>query len=262
MRSLPQISMLRNGYDPCLALNAPSIQTARENFRRLRASFDFPFWAATSYKIRSGSDRFATVHLNLNSPQHLIIDTFLKDLSRGLYGRYVIAKSPGAVGVTTVVQAYILWRQIFKSVGMTSFSASPSGRTVHSLRGNTARLLNSLGMKSSTHPFARLVKPNSIRRKYYMGKYAFAHYTTTDNDTAARGIDISYVHFSDMAKTRSDCAHTSRRSFTGAMSGVLLQPPTLIVIEGDFPSVNSFFSQEVAAALRGTSLFRLIDLMH
>lgn len=247
------------GEDPIQTMRATSIEEAREKFKSLRASTDFAYWAATSYRIPNISDKSGLVTLVLNSAQNHIIDTILKDLQEGQVGRYVIPKQGESIGVTTVVQAYIIWRQLYKTVGMNSFTASPSGRTVHNLRLNTARILSQRHTRYDRKPTSHFIHDHHIRRKYYMGRNSYAHYTTTNNEHGARSIDISYVHFADMSKTHVDCAKSARRCFTGAFSGVLLQPPTLVVMEGDIPSNNSFFAAEVAASLRGTSLFRLLS---
>lgn len=260
MKSIPQISDLRKGIDPRIALRASSIKGARDNFKSLRASFDFSYWAATSYEITDVKSPLQTIPLLLNASQRLIIDTFLKDLSNGLYGRYVISKQPGKVGLTTAVQAYIIWRQLFKHYGMNSFYASPSGRTVNALRLNTARLLHKIDIRPSRHRSPKRIKIDSVRRKYFMGRFSYAHITSARNENAARGIDISFVHFADFSKCSPDSCHSTMRCFIGAMSGVLLQPPSLIVLEGDIPSPNSFFSSEIAASSRHSSLFRLIPL--
>lgn len=260
MKSLPLISDLRNGIDPCIALDVSSIKDARDRFKTIRASFDFPFWAATSYDIPDIQSPLILSTLVLNSPQRLIIDTFLKDLSNGIYGRYVISKHPGKIGVTTAVHAYIIWRQLFKHYGMTSFFASPSCRTVNALRLNTARLLHKMDIRPSGPKNYKRINIDSIRRKYFMGRFSYAHITSAHNENAARGIDISFVHFADISKCSPDSCLSTMRCFIGAMSGVLLQPPTLIVLEGDYPSPNTFFSSELAAASRRSSLFRLIHL--
>lgn len=114
MRGLPMIKQLLNREDPKVVFQTNSIHSARKAFCELRKKFDFPYWAAREYYIRDINDADNIIPLTLNNFQAYIINIFQKRYHDRELGRYIITKSFGKVGVTTCVQAYILWLQTYK----------------------------------------------------------------------------------------------------------------------------------------------------
>jgi len=215
------------GEDPCKVFKVSSIKEAKEAFRELRCSYDFAYWAATKFKIRDISDPDQIVTLMLNYHQHRVIDTFQKRYSKKLPGRYIITKQSPRIGVTTCVQAYILWLQTYSRCCSNSQTCSANEFANSRLRENIYRHLG------------KTIFP--VRKKITLfNGYIGAYFNTVRNPDSLRGIDFSYVHLANMSSWRDPDMALSTRAFNAAISGILPQYFTLIVIEGDLPNPKYF----------------------
>lgn len=115
MKSLPEIKQLMQGDSSLTVFNCSSSDTARQIFRNIRLQFDFDYWAVNEYFVRDLNDADKTVPLRLNDAQFLVIDTFRKRYFDRLQSRYIISKSFRRCGLSTCIQAYILWMQTYRS---------------------------------------------------------------------------------------------------------------------------------------------------
>lgn len=222
------IKRLKAGEDPHHVFNVSSIEEARNAFRELRRRHDFSYWAATKYKIRDVNDPDNIIPFVLNEHQHHIIDTFRKRYFRQESGRYIISKQTPRIGVTTCVQAYILWLQTYSYCLGNSQTCSASDFANRRLRENIYRYLGmSICPKKMKIPMG----------DFYCGSY----FNTVRTPDALRGIDFSYVHLANMSEWSDKDMKKSTRAYCTAISGVLLDYFTLIVIEGDTSSSNPFF---------------------
>ena len=227
MKSVPEIRRLVSGESPLDVFNVQSLGAARNSFNELRKKYDFPFWAATEYRVRDIHDADLTVPLLLNSYQHYIIDTFLRRFSDRLPGRYVISKSFRSCGVTTCVQAYIIWRQMYMwRKNSATYGASMSN--LNPLKANMVRNFYDSAAKTEAN---RILIPSA-------GYSAF--FTSYHSPDALRGIDFGYVHLADMSKFYDPSRYKSERAFSAAYSGMLPDYYTLIVMEGNIPGENLF----------------------
>ncbi len=113
MKQLPEIKRLMEGYAPFSVFHCLSMDTVRHTFNELRKKYDFAYWCATEYYIHDMADADNIIPLRLNQHQHQIIDTFERRYFEQKHAAYIISKSFRRAGVTTCVQAYILWRQIY-----------------------------------------------------------------------------------------------------------------------------------------------------
>ena len=226
MKKLPQIQLLLQGSSPLEVFNCQSLQSARMAFNELRKQFDFPFWAATEYQIRDINDPDRIIPLRLNSFQHKIVDTFLKRYFKHEIGRYIITKSFGRVGVTTCVQAYILWRQIYH-FPKNSYTCSASDIYLNPLKINLSRYLRCDIVSSEKYIYL----PKADRRAFF---------NTYRNPDYIRGIDIGFVHFADMSRWYDPDGNDASRVYAAATGGVLLKYYSLVVLEGNIPKPDRF----------------------
>lgn len=226
MKDLPQIKMLVGGVSPLVVFNQTSLQTARDAFNELRKMYDFPFWAVKEYFVKDIGDPDRIVPLMLNSYQHRIADTFLKRYFKREIARYVITKSCGRIGVTTCVQAYILWQQTYH-FHKHSYTCSASDISITPLKTNLCRHLH------------RDVVP--VDKYLYVPKAdSKAFFNTYRNPDYIRGIDIGYAHFADMSRWNDPDGDNASRAYAAAIGSVLLKHYSLVVLEGNIPKPERF----------------------
>lgn len=230
MKELPQIKLLMQGSSPIQVFNCLSIQSARKAFDELRKQFDFPFWAATEYLVRDIDDPDRIVPLCLNRFQHRIADTFLRRFFKREIGRYIITKSFGKAGVSTCVQAYILWRQTYH-FHKHSYTCSASDISINPLKTNLCRYLHRDVVPSDKF----LYLPKADRRAFF---------NTYRSPDYIRGIDLGFVHFADMSRWYDPDGDNASRAYAAATSSVLLKYYTLVVLEGNVPKPDRFQIKE------------------
>lgn len=251
MRDLPEIARLLAGVDPCEVFGAFDIHEARKSFNRLRIRYDFPYWAATRFPISHIDDPDVVTTLVLNEDQHHIIDKFLKTYQDKQLGRFVITKKGPPCGVSTCVQAHIIWLQLFHNPKNAQI-CGPSNRQNSKLKDNIGAFFGKERVSYSRNRFQ------------ICGWDTSAIFNTFNRPDSLRGIDFGYVHLFDMAKWRDLDGIRTSRAVKAAKSGILLDYRTLIVLEGDQPSpkYNPVFHRQVlsAASPIPNPLFQHINL--
>lgn len=226
MKELPQIKQLMQGVSPLVVFDCVLMKSARKAFDELRKKYDFPFWAVSEYSVQDIDDPDRIVPLWLNSFQHRIADTFIKRYFNRELGRYVISKSFGKVGVTTCVQAYILWRQIYH-FRKHSYTCSASDISLNPIKTNLCRFMHRDVVPADKY----LYLPKADRRAFF---------NTFRHPDYIRGIDLGYVHFADMSRWHDSDGDNSSRAYAAAASSVLLKYYSLVVLEGNVPKKNKF----------------------
>ncbi|MDE5795118.1 MAG: hypothetical protein K2I08_10415 [Muribaculaceae bacterium] len=230
MKELSQIKLLMQGTSPLEVFNCQSLQSARKAFNDFRKQFDFPFWAATEYHVRDIEDPDRIVPLCLNRFQHRIADTFLKRYFNRELGRYVITKTFGRIGVSTCVQAYILWRQTYY-FPKHSYTCSASDISINPLKTNLCRYLHRDIVPSEKYLFLPKVGRRAFFNTYHSPDYI-------------RGIDLGFAHFADMSRWHDPDDDYASRAYSAASSSVLLKHYTLVVLEGNIPKPDRFQMKE------------------
>ncbi|MDE6632665.1 MAG: hypothetical protein K2K23_06670 [Muribaculaceae bacterium] len=247
MKELPQIKLLLQGSSPLDVFSCQSLQSARKAFNELRKQFDFPFWAATEYLVRDIEDPDLIVPLRLNPSQHKIADTFLRRFFNREIGRYIITKSYGRVGVSTCVQAYILWRQTYH-FHKNSYTCSASDISINPLKTDICRYLH----RDVVPPYKFIYLPKPDRRAFF---------NTYRSPDYIRGIDLGFVHFADMSRWHDPDGDCASRVYAAATSSVLLKYYSLVVLEGNIPKPDRFQIKEHQKLFLPWKL-RIIKLSH
>lgn len=237
MKEDKAVIRILNGEDPCRVFDTDDIHEARNRFNSLRLRYDFPFWAATQFKIRHIDDADTITTLDLNEDQHHIIDTFLKRFHDKQVGRYIITKKGPACGLSTCVQAYIMWLQLYSNP-KNSQICGLSNFHVCRFKENISRFQH-----KDTVPFTK-------RKFHIKDRLTSAFFNTFNKPDSLRGIDFGYVHLVDMANWRDSDGTRTSRAIAAAISGIWLDHRTLIVMEGNIPSptYNPVFFNEVTYA--------------
>ncbi len=226
MKSLPQIQQLLQGSSPLEVFNCNSKEYALAAFNDLRKQYDFDFWAATEYFIRDINDPDSIIPLILNGSQLHVIDIMRKRLSQHKTGRYIITKSDRRIGLSTCIQAYILWLQTFQRSN-NSYTCGPSSISIHPLKSNLCRYLK------------RDIIPSDM--SIFLPRVGWcAYFNTFHSPDAIRGVNLGFVHFSDMSRWPDPSSKIARRAYIAPVSAVLLDYFTLVVLEGDIPKRKSF----------------------
>lgn len=226
MKTLPQVSQLIEGISPLEVFRCNSLKDAIQAFRSLRKKYDFDYWAATEYFIPDVNDADSITPLRLNDAQHHVIDIFRKRYFQKKFGRYVISKSTRRVGLSTCIQAYILWMQTCQRSN-NSYLCGPSAISINPLKTNLCRFLH------------RDVVPHDMGIYLPMVDWS-AYFNTFNRPDAIRGVNLGFVHLADMSRWNDPLASKSSKALIAPVSAVLLRHYTLVVLEGDVPSKQWF----------------------
>lgn len=198
------------------------IHVARQRFNSLRRRFDFTYWAATLFHIRDIKDPDKIVPLILTRGQHRIIDIIQSHYDNHDGGRYIITKKGSPCGLTTCIQAYMIWRQQFSAFrGHLNICGASDSNLIH-MKVNLCRYLG----REFAHSADRINLVDSRISDFF---------NTVRTPDALRGIDFPYVHLADMSKWNCP-EEKSMKAFVASVSGVLLDYRTLIVLEGNRPN--------------------------
>lgn len=222
MKNNVHIRQILDGVHPCIAFGTGSIESARQYFNCIREKYDFSFWAATEYRIRDFNDPDNIIPLYLNSPQNHTIGIIEERFFNRIPSRYLITKSARRIGLTTCIQAYIIWRQLYSPYSGYAYICGASEFNLLHLRTNLARI-----MHCEIAPKDKWIRFPDNSNAAFFNPYS--------NPDSPRGIDFRYVHFADMNKWKDRGGIEGRRAYVAGISGVLPDFWTLIVLEGTRP---------------------------
>lgn len=230
MKSLPQIQSLLKGESPLSVFNVQTIQEARKAFSQFRYNFDFAFWATREYYIRDMTNKGNNIPLFLNEFQFHIIDTFQKRYYNRELGRYIITKSFSKVGVTTCVQAYILWLQTYKCKRNSCMCAFVDG-DMYSFQKNLCHYLK----QEAAYSERNIYIPQADRHAYFH---------PSNHPEGFSGKDIGYVHFADMSNWHDHNDEYTVAVISNLTSNVRMSFDTLVVQEGNIPKEDQLDMQK------------------
>ncbi len=221
MRQLPEIQQLFQGISPLTVFNKKSLPTARKAFYEFRKKHDFAYWAATEYHISNRNNPQNIIALHLNQHQYKIIDTFERRHFKRLTASYVISKTIPNCGVTTCVQAYIQWRQIYHP-GTTSYTCTSSLKHLELLKPPVCRYI-----KNPVPEYDRIFIPKSNAHLYF-DSYQYPKFCADE--------DFTYVHLANMTQWKDPQGKTSAVIFASATRAIPESHDSLLVLEGDIPT--------------------------
>lgn len=226
MKCLTEIRSLLDGVSPLEVFKVSSIEEARIAFNQIRERYDFPFWAATVYRIPDIHSPSCIVNLRLNNSQFHIIDVLLKRSFDGLSSRYVITKSFGPCGLTTCVQAYIFWLRNVNSGNSITWSV---GDELSSLKSTLHLNIHIPAYSSDTEVYV----PDA---QSYAFLFPYNKYDIRRNSLRL----VDYVHLSDMSKWDDERGEYSFSLEEHYVNIMLESPHSLCVIEGNLPDPSVF----------------------
>lgn len=226
MKCLPEIRSLLDGVSPLEVFKVSSIEEAGIAFNQIRERYDFPFWAATFYRIPDIHSPSCIVNLRLNDSQFHIIDVLLKRSFDGLSSKYIITKSSGPCGLTTCVQAYIFWLRNINSGNSITWSV---GDELSSLKSTLHLNIHIPAYSSDTEVYV----PDA---QSYAFLFPYNKYDISRNSCRL----VDYVHLSDMSKWDDKRCEYSIPLYVHSLDIIHESPHSLCVMEGDLPDPSGF----------------------
>lgn len=223
MEFLPQVRQLIDGVSPLVVFNCKDIKAARQAFYDLRKKFDFPYWAALDYMIPDKINPSNLVTLHLNYIQRYLAAVFIMRANAGFQGKYIISKTVPKCGLTTFVQAYILWLQLYHH-SQHSITCAQSPDMVERLKTN---ITNYLHIKVRRDVVFVTDSASALFQSVYNPDYL----------DMCRG---NYVHLADMSKWIDPTGEISDHIYTYSFNNWLRKHASLFVLEGDYPSPLPF----------------------
>lgn len=242
MKALPQITQLLTGVSPLVVFGCRDFKDARRAFYELRKKYDFPYWAALEYMIPDKENPKCILPLRLNRFQFYLADVFIKRANAGFSGKYIISKSVPKCGLTSCVQAYILWLQLYR-YSHHSITCTESVDNMNRLKSIVAECIhkpsgsNIVSVKDTASSlFQSIYDPHVLDR-----------------------CPSSYVHLADMSKWPDPTSELSLHIYSNAYQRWNATPASLFVLEGDTPSHAMFRAEDYRNYLIQES-FRLMQL--
>lgn len=232
MKQLDQIKLLVEGESPLKVFNCDSIQEARNAFDELRKKFDFPFWALKEFYIRVNGIPRQIVTLSLNSLQNKLINILLQRYFNRKKAKYVIYKTFGPVGLTTCIQAYIIWRQAYH-YPKNSFTASLSQFSEDPVWEGHRRFL--LSDNASCDRYFDFPMSDA---KAYFDHYRLLHYN--ERTTELKSLDLAYIHQANMSSWPDKDAYYTPKVVKIDYERRLDNYYNLVVHEGNVPTPDRF----------------------
>lgn len=264
MKELPIVKLLRQTCsirETARRLNATP-ERVNDDFNRLRALHDFPFWCAryAYIKMKGGGE---DALFFLNAPQRRLVEALEEMRVAGKPIRLILLKAR-QWGGSTCIQIYMAWLQLIHSRGLNSLIISHQGAGTDEIKDMFDRLLLS-------YPLSLLHDPDeeySGKEKRMEGvgrsgaiwrvpaRNCKVKVGSAERPDSCRGGDYNLVHCSEVGLWRRTPGKMPEQILRSACSGVLLKPMTMIVYESTANGTGNFFHREYEAAKRGESQFR------
>lgn len=230
-------------------------------FTRLRARYDFPFWAATFAYIKrkgGGSD----ILFRLNSPQRKLVAR-LEIMRKAAKPIRLILLKARQWGGSTAIQLYMAWLQLVHNVGLNSLIVAHQGTGSDEIKDMFDRMIKAYPVEM-LHELGDAYAPNEPKM-VGVGKSGNIFRVpqrnckikigTAERPNSCRGGDYNLVHLSEVALWKETEGHKPSYIVRSACTGVLLRPYTMIVYESTPNGVGNFFHTEYLDAKRGISQF-------
>lgn len=230
---------------------------------RARFPYDFPFWAASTVKIKpkgGGPD----IPFFLNYPQRrLLIPAFESQRTADRPIRLVILKAR-QWGGSTGTQLYDAWLQLVHRVGLNSLIVGHLSSSAVEVEDMFRKMLSAYPT-ALLYPMGTPYNPQESKFQSVFGhpdihripqRNCKIKIGTAQNPESARGGDYNLVHCTEVGLWRKTEGKSPEDIVQAATSGVLLQPYTSIVYESTAKGTGNFFHREYLAAASGNSQFR------
>ena len=225
-------------------------------FERLRARYDFEFWAwrcAMIHHKLSGQD----VKFVLNRPQRRLLATMEEQRRAGQPIRVILLKAR-QWGGSTLTQLYMAWIQITQCRNWNSIICAHVKDAAAHIRGIYSKLLENYpeDMWEEDEPARFNSFERSLNTRIIGGRGAKVTVGSCENQEASRGSDLAMAHLSEVAFWRSTANREPEDMVQAVVGGIARARNTLVVMESTARGVGSFFHREWLRAEEGKSGYK------
>ena len=221
----------------------PTLPEPQRN--RLRAAYDFEFWAATCATIRDKTSGRLT-RLVLNAPQRRLLAAFERQRLARLPIRVILLKAR-QWGGSTLVQLYMAWMQLTRHTGWNSLICGHRHDTSRAIKQMYRTLLGHypewMTPPADTQPTLRNVE-RSADVQHVDGRDCIVVTGTARSEDAARGFNLAMAHLSEVAYWPHSPMHAPEDVIRSVGGTVLNLPDTMVVIESTANGTGNYFHTE------------------
>lgn len=231
-------------------------------FIRLRARYDFPYWAALfAYIKRKGGGE--DILFRLNRPQRMFVERLEHARLARRPIRLILLKAR-QWGGSTCSQLYMAWLQLMHRRGLNSLIIAHQGAGSDEIKDMFDRMIaaypeemldGTVGSVSKTK--GRKMVPVGKSRSIFRvpARNCKIKIGSAERPDSCRGGDYNLVHCSEVGIWKATAEKTPEMIVRSACSGILYKPMTMIVYESTANGTGNFFQREYAAARRHESQF-------
>ena len=252
VKAMQSAGSVRNLITKTLALSytEDAVEQVVSEFTRLRARYDFPFWAATFVfiKKKGGGD---DVLFRLTYPQRKFVERLENLRKAGQPIRLVMLKARQWGGSTTS-QIYMAWLQLVHRVGLNSLIIAHQSSASDKIKAMFDRMLKSYPT-DMLHKLGEPYSPNEPKM-VGVGKSGSIYRVpqrnceimigTAESPDSSRGGDYNLVHLSEVGIWKATDGKKPEDIIRSACGGVRYEPYTMIVYESTANGVGNFFHKE------------------
>lgn len=247
-------------------LRIPYTETAHEGVADmivyLRCKYDFCFWAAMLAYISNKEGGDVTLFV-LNRPQRKLLAHFEGMRLAGMPIRVILVKAR-QWGGSTLVQLYMAWLQTMRRKGLNSLICSHVGKSSAEIEDMFRTFMSRYPVKM-LHPFGEACSEKEAKWEGVSGMQGIHRIPqrgckvkmgSAESPDSCRGGSYSLVHCSEVGLWKKTEGKSPEDIAQSAMSGILLKPYTMIVLESTAKGVGNYFYREYKAAVDGNSQFK------
>lgn len=239
-------------------------EAALRKWKRLRARYDFPFWAASfAYIKKKGGGEDAL--LVLKRPQRKLVNT-LERMRRQRRPLRLILLKARQWGGSTCVQLYMAWLQLIHQKGLNSLILAHQGVATDEIKDMFDRMLGQYPLwllhdegEEFSDREKRVERVGGSRSAFrVIARNCKVKVGSAEKPDACRGGDYNLVHLSEVGLWRKTTLKSPEQIMRAACSGILYNPSTMIVLESTANGTENFFHKEYQAAKKGKSQFEAL----
>ena len=228
---------------------------------RLRCEEDFCFWAA-SFAYIANKDGGDHILFKLRKPQRKLVEHFEMQRLAGRPIRLILLKARQWGGSTTV-QIYMAWLQFCHKKGLNSLICAHVGKSSAEIEDMFRTLITNYPAKM-LHDIGEASTDNETKWEGVGGVQGIHRVPqrnckikvgTAEMPESCRGGAYSLVHCSEVGLWKKTEGKSPEDIAQSAMSGILLAPYTMIVLESTAKGMGNYFHREYVAAAEGKSQF-------
>ena len=225
--------------------------------QRARIRHDFEFWCWRCVKI---TDKMTgqLIPFILNRPQRRLLAEMERQRLDGQPVRIILLKAR-QWGGSTLVQVYIAWLQLVVFKGKNSIIVGHKRNSSFAIKQMLRTILANYPKEMLDDGQEEAFKLVNVREskdiQEITGRDCSICLTSSYSPDAARGLNLSFAHLSEVAfwnSNRNVDPNDLIRTVTGTIP---LGPGTVIVMESTANGMNSFFYNEWQRAKEGRSAF-------